>query len=168
MLYWIYAPTNREQIRLAPFVIAFVCEECAKYTKRRFSISGQSKKYPKLPEYLLKKLPEHKHCGIMVYPVLDGVSEPVWNYKGDLVKYCNRPFVDERTKEQKELFEKEVREKEEAAIDKEFYDIIFEKCPDIAPKSFGGYRRMKATNSSNYQKILIEAEKRLGYNFYNR
>ena len=168
MLYWIYAPTNREQIRLAPFVIAFVCEECAKYTKRRFSISGQSKKYPKLPEYLLKKLLEHKHCGIMVYPVLDGVSEPVWNYKGDLVKYCNRPFVDERTKEQKELFEKEVREKEEAAIDKEFYDIIFEKCPDIAPKSFGGYRRMKATNSSNYQKILIEAEKRLGYNFYNR
>ena len=148
--------------------IAFVCEECAKYTKRRFSISGQSRKYPKLPEYLLKKLPEHKHCGIMVYPVLDGVSEPVWNYKGDLVKYCNRPFVDERTKEQKELFEKEVREKEEAAIDKEFYDIIFEKCPDIAPKSFSGYRRMKATNSSNYQKILIEAEKRLGYNFYNR
>ena len=61
-----------------------------------------------------------------------------------------------------------IREKEEAAIDKEFYDIIFEKCPDIAPKSFNGYRRMKATNSSNYQKILIEAEKRLGYNFYNR
>ncbi len=148
--------------------IAFVCGECAKYTKRRFSISGQSKKYPKLPEYLLEKLPEHKYCGIVVYPVLDGVSEPVWNYKGDLIKYCNRPFVDERTKEQKELFEKEVREKEEVAVDKEFYDIIFEKCPDIAPKSFSGYRRMKATNSSNYQNILIEAEKRLGYNFYNR
>jgi hypothetical protein len=146
----------------------FVCDECAKYTKRYFSISGKSKKYPKLPEYLLKDLPEHKYCGIVLYPVLDGVSEPAWNYKGDLVKYCNRPFVDERTKEQKELFEKEVKEKEEAAIDKEFYDLIFEKCPDIAPKSFSGYRRMKATNSSNYQKILIEAEKRLGYNFYNR
>lgn len=148
--------------------MAFVCAECAKYTKRRFSVSGKSTKYPKLPEYLLEKSPEHKYCGIVVYPVLDGVSEPVWNYKGDLVKYCNRPFVDERTKEQKDLFEKEVREKEEAAVDKEFYDIIFEKCPDIAPKSFSGYRRMKAANSINYQKILIEAEKRLGYNFYNK
>ena len=144
----------------------FVCDECAKYTKRYFSISGKSKKYPKLPEYLLHKSEKHKYCAITLYPVLDDISLPAWNYKGDFIKYCNRPFVDERTKEQKVMFEKEVKEKEEMAKDKEFYDLIFEKFPEIAPKSFGGYRRMKASNSDNYKKLLLKAEELLGYNFY--
>ena len=52
------------------------------------------------------------------------------------------------------------------AKDKEFYDLIFEKSPEIAPKSFGGYRRMKASNSENYKKLLLKAEELLGYNFY--
>ena len=144
----------------------FVCDECAKYTKRYFSISGNSKKYPKLPEYLLHKSEEHKYCSITLYPVLDDISLPAWDYKGDFIKYCNRPFVDERTKEQKVIFEKEVKEKEEMAKDKEFYDLIFEKFPEIAPKSFGGYRRMKSSNSDNYKKLLLKAEEMLGYNFY--
>ena len=144
----------------------FVCDECAKYTKRYFSISGNSKIYPKLPEYLLQKSEEHKYCAITLYPVLDNISLPIWDYKGDFIKYCNRPFVDERTKEQKAIFEKEVKEKEETAKDKEFYDLIFEKFPEIAPKSFGGYRRMKASNSDNYKKLLLKAEELLGYNFY--
>ena len=146
----------------------FVCSECAKYTKRYFSISGNSKKYPKLPEYLLHKSEEHKYCAITLYPVLDNISLPAWDYKGDFIKYCNRPFVDERTKEQKVIFEKEVKEKEETAKDKEFYDLIFEKFPEIAPKSFGGYRRMKASNSDNYKKLLLKAEELLGYNFYGK
>lgn len=146
----------------------FVCDECAKYTKRYFSISGNSKKYPKLPEYLLHKSEEHKYCSITLYPVLDDISLPAWDYKGDFIKYCNRPFVDERTKEQKVIFEKEVKEKEEMAKDKEFYDLIFEKFPEIAPKSFGGYRRMKASNSDNYKKLLLKAEELLGYNFYDK
>ena len=61
-----------------------------------------------------------------------------------------------------------IREKEEVAKDKEFYDLIFEKFPEIAPKSFGGYRRMKASNSDNYKKLLLKAEELLGYNFYDR
>ena len=144
----------------------FVCEKCAKYVKRYFSISGNSKKYPKLPEYLLHKSEEHKYCSITIYPVIDDISSPAWDYKGDFVKYCNRPFIDERTREQKIIFEKEVKEKEEIAKDKEFYDLIFEKFPEIAPKSFGGYRRMKVSNSENYKKLLLTAENLLGYNFY--
>ena len=98
--------------------------------------------------------------------MLDDISLPAWDYKGDFIKYCNRPFVDERTKEQKLIFEKEVKEKEATAKDKEFYDLIFEKFPEIAPKSFGGYRRMKSSNSDNYKKLLLKAEELLGYNFY--
>lgn len=145
-----------------------VCDECAKYTKRYFSISGKNRKYPKLPEYLLHKSEEHKYCSITLYPVLEEVSVPAWDYTGDFVKYCNRPFVDERTKKQKEAFEKDVKEKEEAAKDKEFYDLIFEKFPEIAPKSFGGYRRMKASNSENYKNLLLKAEEVLGYDFYEK
>ena len=144
----------------------FVCEKCAKYIKRYFSISGNSKKYPKLPEYLLHKSEEHKYCSITIYPVIDDISSPAWDYKGDFVKYCNRPFVDERTREYKIIFEKEVKEKEEIAKDKEFYDLIFERFPQIAPKSFSGYRRMKASDSDNYKKLLLTAENLLGYNFY--
>lgn len=146
----------------------FVCSECAKYIKRYFSISGKNKKYPKLPEYLLTPSPEHKYCAITLYPVLDNVSEPAWNYTGNFVKYCNRPFVDERTLEQRKLFDKEVAEKEELALDKEFYDLIFEKFPDIAPKSFGGYRRMKASNSENYQQLLKKAKECLEFDFYSQ
>lgn len=115
---------------------------------------------------LLHKSEKHKYCSITLYPVLDDISLPTWDYKGDFIKYCNRPFVDERTKEQKAIFEKDVKEKEEMAKDKEFYDLLFEKAPEIAPKSFGGYRRMKASNSENYKKLLLTAEKLLGYNFY--
>ena len=76
--------------------------------------------------------------------------------------------IKDGTKEQKVIFEKEVKEKEEMAKDKEFYDLIFEKFPEIAPKSFGGYRRMKASNSENYKKLLLKAEELLGYNFYDK
>ncbi len=146
----------------------FVCEKCAKYIKRYFSISGNSKKYPKLPEYLLHKSEEHKYCSITIYPVIDDISPPAWEYKGEFVEYCNRPFVDERTKEQKIIFEKEVKEKEEVAKDKVFYDLMFEKYPEVTPKSFGGFRRMKASNSENYKKLLKQAEELLGYDFYKK
>lgn len=38
--------------------------------------------------------------------------------------------------------------------------------PNIAPKSFGGFRRMKRINSANYQKIVSEISKQ-GYDINN-
>ena len=40
--------------------------------------------------------------------------------------------------------------------DKEEYYWLLENIPNIAPKSFGGYRKMKRTNSDNYKKIIQE------------
>lgn len=40
--------------------------------------------------------------------------------------------------------------------DKEEYYWLLENIPNIAPKSFGGYRKMKKSNSDNYQKIIQE------------
>lgn len=50
----------------------------------------------------------------------------------------------------------EERKKENDRAD---YDWIWEFMPELCPKSFSGYRRMKNSNSKNYQKIVTEASK---------
>lgn len=150
------------------FDLECCCEECAKYAKRIFSIDGKDKRFPMLPDCIKYYNNNHKYCQTPLNAFLFGVDEPRWSYSGNLVDWSNREYKDERSKEQKESFENMIREKEETAKDKEFYDLIFEKFPEIAPKSFGGYRRMKASNSDNYKKLLLKAEELLGYNFYDK
>ncbi len=43
---------------------------------------------------------------------------------------------------------------------REEYYWLLENYPDIAPKSFGGYRKMKKQNSENYQKIVYMLEQK--------
>lgn len=43
--------------------------------------------------------------------------------------------------------------------DREQYYWLLENFPELAPKSFGGYRKMKTNNSNNYQKIVFEVKK---------
>ena len=40
--------------------------------------------------------------------------------------------------------------------DREEYYWLLEKFPNIAPKSFGRYRKMKRISSDNYKKIVQE------------
>ena len=54
----------------------------------------------------------------------------------------------------------------EEARDREIYYWLLENMPNIAPKSFGGFRRMKRINSANYQKIVSEISKQ-GYDINN-
>ncbi|HAF62038.1 MAG TPA: hypothetical protein DCK95_06905 [Anaerolineaceae bacterium] len=137
-----------------------VCGECAKYTRRVFSISGKDKRFPALPKYFGLSMPEHAYCYISIYPFLLNRSEPNWKYKGDLVEWCNRPFTDERTPQQKAYYKKYVLEVEQEIIDRDNYDLLLEELPEIAPKSFGGYRRMKNLHSSNYHKLANAAFKK--------
>ncbi|MBR6523491.1 MAG: hypothetical protein IKT39_02630 [Clostridia bacterium] len=131
----------------------FVCSECAKYTKRWFSEFGKNPKYPKLPDYFKQHLSEHEDCAIRFFPVLDNISIPAWEYKGNLVEFCNRPFVDSRTAEEKKVFEDYIAEKERKFAIRAEYDWICKNLPNHAPKSLGGYTRMKNLNSENYQNI---------------
>lgn len=62
-----------------------------------------------------------------------------------------------RTAEQKNNYEKNKLEKAQQEKDKQDYDWLCEYLPELAPKSFSGYRRMKNTNSKNYLKIVEEA-----------
>lgn len=82
------------------------CSECAKFQGRVYSISGKSKKYPKLPEYALKHGRFHEGCRHRFFPFSEGFST-LQTYSEDRtklvtvdpVKYSNRPYVDDRTEE---------------------------------------------------------------------
>ena len=137
----------------------FVCAECAKYIKRRFSKYGKNPKYPILPKYFKEDSPEHKHCFITFYPVIEGTST-AWDCPGDVVEYSNRPFNDERTEEQKRFFENEVAKRERAEIVRAEYDWLCEFLPDLAPKSLSGYSRMKNIKSVKYVEIFSAAQEK--------
>lgn len=156
------------------------CEECAKYLNRIYSISGEDNRFPKLPEGFTSKTPGHHFSCLRVFPFSYGITPLSFDCE-DVISYSNRPFVDERTEEQIEEYDTYLKSKEEEAkLQRENEDFMLENAkrkrtdlnnlqwlkeniPDIAPKSLSGFRRMRTTNSKNYQKIVEEAAK-LGKN----
>jgi len=130
-----------------------VCGDCARFANRIFSVTGKSKKFPVFPPYFNLNLKEHEYCINFFYPFSYGLSIPNWDYIGDLLDWNNRPFIDERTPDQKAHFEKRVRDIKQEIIDRKNYDLLREKLPNIAPKSFRGFRRMKNLQSDNYNSL---------------
>lgn len=139
------------------------CEECAKYRGRWFSISGKDKRFPIKPQ-------KYKcTCqGINFDPVVYGISKPIYCPKGmNIITYSNRPFIDDRTDEEKEMHQFYIKEQENEkwfskyrkrieklkSYDKENFLKLKSIMPDISPKSFSGYMKMKKNNSKNYQKL---------------
>lgn len=143
------------------------CGECAKYRGRWFSISGEDKRFPKMPvDYGCT-------CqGIDFNPVIYDISEPIYCPQGtDIITWSNRPFIDDRSDEEKETFNffRKERENEEwfeqyrdrferlKFYDRKKFEQLKKELPDMAPKSFNGYMRMKKSNSKNYQKLSESA-----------
>lgn len=137
------------------------CEKCAKYQGRVFSISGNDKRFPKLPQYALAHGKMHQGCRHTFYPFIYGLSASSYGHK-DIITYSNRPFIDERTPEEKAEYEAMVQTIEEDKKSRNEYDWICENLPNIAPKSYGGYKKMKNSNSTNFQK-LYRATRDAGY-----
>ena len=72
-------------------------------------------------------------------------------------------YVEESGTESKEdYYERVIKPNIEEERDKEEYYWLLENMPSIAPKSFGGYRKMKNTSSDNYKKIVNEVNNK-GY-----
>ena len=85
-----------------------------------------------------------------------------------LQDFCVSMGEETREEYQKRVIDPYIQESK----DREQYYWLLENMPDVAPKSFGGYRRMKNNNSANYQKIA-EKVKEKGKNideldFWNR
>lgn len=135
------------------------CAECAKYQGRVFSISGKDKRFPRLPEQILKTGELHEGCRHTFFPFIYGASKSAYGHR-DIAKYSNRPFTDNRSKAEKAEWEHEEHEAKEYEKDKTDFDWIREHLSNMAPKSFGGYRRMKSSKSKNYAKIVAAAKEK--------
>lgn len=146
---------------------SYHCAECSAYGNRVYSISGKDKRFPKLPEYVKNN---SKHCSMMTYSFVYGINYMTDPYTGkiiknnDVISYSNRPFADTRPQNWIEGYEhlaeiNKQRETDEANSKQAQieYDQIVINLPDVAPKSQGGYLRMKKSNSANFQKLKEKA-----------
>lgn len=169
-----------------------VCPECAKYQGRVFSLSGASRKFPKIPNEFYTYGAIHPGCTHQFWAYIDGVTDPQlsytllfykgmkWRYRRNIVAFSNRPFVDDRAKKDIEVAEEHHRKleleaeqkriREETMIEREAqrgeearaFLWLQKNIPDKCPKSISGFRRMKKQNTKNYQKLTLMA-KELGY-----
>ena len=139
------------------------CKECAKYVNRIYSISGKDRRFPSIKGAARNCL--HELRCLSFSPFVLGVDEPTFKCK-NIIKYSNRPFVDERSPEEikkysdwREMLEREEMEQAKRETDRLLYSWIAKNLPTLCPKSFGAFRRMKNSKSKNYQKIVQEASK---------
>lgn len=134
------------------------CEVCAKYRNRIYTLTGKDPRFPKLPKDF------HKSCGLSVHPYIWDVSEPVF-VCGDPIQHSNRPFVDDRTREEIANREEWIRKVggqqqevvREPSLPRIIYYQLVQRFPELAPKSFSGFSRMRNANSKNYQEIVRKA-----------
>lgn len=80
----------------------------------------------------------------------------------DELHYLQKSVVESGVETMKEYEKRIIEPYIEESNDRECYYWLLENIPDIAPKSFGGYRRMKKLNSANYLKIVDKVKER-GY-----
>lgn len=156
------------------FTYSPYCGECAKYVNRLYSISGKDRRFPSLEKS--KRRCKHHFACLSFSPFVMGVNEPAFECE-DIIKYSNRSFKDERKQDEIKRYEdwiammQEIVEKEamqeahmlerakQDFLDTKSFQWLQENLPALCPKSLSGFRRMRTTNSKNYQKLVAEAAK---------
>lgn len=137
--------------------LAGMCETCAKYRNRIYSLSGRNIKFPKFPKDFCFK------CGLGISPFVDGVSEPSFNCIS-YVLHSRRPFKDDRTEKEIENYKK-ISEllsnmpEDGPSLNHIIYYWIKVAFPDDAPKTVGGFSRMRNSNSKKYQALVEKIER---------
>ncbi|MCC3394982.1 hypothetical protein D4759_07370 [Clostridiales bacterium AHG0011] len=131
------------------------CNElCAKYRKRIYSVSGKDKRFPALTN-------EIYNSGLIFFPFIEGISRPKYCSIDNIIEYNNRPFVDDRTDEEKgnyKRFSKQRILEERYATDFLEYCQICDFISPLRPKSFKLYQEMKYDNTENFQELMQVAE----------
>lgn len=147
---------------------AGTCEKCAPYTARVYCLSGRDKRFPKFPNFIRKQGCIHSGCRCMIRPFDISIKNQIY-FRGkeyDAITISNRPFIDDRTDEEKhnhEIYLEKKRINDRPYItdtEKEYYHVKY-AIPDIAPKSLSGYVRMKNSKTKNFMKI-VDAAKQVG------
>jgi len=166
------------------------CPECAKHQGRVFSLSGKSKIFPKIPDAFYAYGAIHEGCRHTFYAYIHGVTNPNLEYTlsiqglkkskkiKDIVAFSNRPFIDDRPPELIKQAEEyraknaaaEARQREyenniieielERVKNQQLYKTLKSALPEVCPKSFNGFMRMKKQNTKNYQKLKMLAKEK--------
>lgn len=157
--------TNSDYVEV---VGACCCSICAKYRHRIYCISGNDKRFPKLPEFVLRY---SHHCRLMIYSFTFGVSFLLINEHksvndvASLIEISNRPFIDNREDEEKVRYDLLWNRRKQEYVDSmnskcsaAEYENIEKRLQEFAPKGKGAYLRMKKSNSDNYIKLAKVAE----------
>ena len=144
------------------------CSECATYHGRVYCISGKDKRFPKLPDFIKRTGKVCDECCTMARPFRFPDYDTI-GYRGedvDAIKISNRPFKEddrndlERANYLESKKKKELNNRPYISNDEKTYYHIKYAMPEIAPKSFNGYMRMKNSKSKNFIKIVEEAKKK--------
>lgn len=143
---------NSDLVEVSPS--RFCCPECAKYQGRIYSLTGMDSRFPLFPDWLSKT--KCAHCEIDIDPFLYGVDTP--SFEGDIFEVSNRPFIDNRPQSEIDEYSQTIALFEEDQQDRALYAMLVEKCPEIAPKSYGSFRRMKSQKTKGYIKLAEEAK----------
>lgn len=136
------------------------CPECAKYRNRVYSMSGHDKRFPRLPDALYYN--DHD-CGIILHPFIYKVNKLEKGHTGkkvNVIRHSNRPFVDDRSSQERAdyiMCQQEIEKQRTQDICRSDYEWLWEYLPEICPKSFSGYMRMRNANTVNFDKILKAA-----------
>lgn len=129
---------------------------CAKYRKRIYSLTGADSRFPQMTS-------EIYNCGLIFYPFIYGISTPKYCSAEDIFIYNNRPFVDDRTEEEKNNYifcnTQKIFEDRKATDFLEYKQFCF-YLPKLKPKSFTAYQTIKLKNTKEFQELMQIAKEK--------
>lgn len=127
------------------------CSQCAPYHNVVFSTDGQDDRFPHVDVQSLFPLHPNCNCNVLPY-ILEYEEEEDINDKLNKGKQFN-PNTDVRTEEQKKQY-KDIQDKRRIARQEvKQYDKIKSVLGTDAPKTIGGFRRMKRAKSKKYLEL---------------
>jgi len=132
---------------------ASACPICQPLEGRVYSISGKSKKYPKLDIAFSNGHADiHPNCIHSIVPFFEQFADDL----DEIVKQSNRPFeLDPKKKSQLDAYYAEQKVKAQRRAYYRLWEKSKTLAPNEAPKTFSGFRSMKRADSERYQQLRI-------------
>lgn len=144
-----------------------LCKQCDILSGRVFSLSGKTKRYPKLPAFLANNGGYHVGCNAALIRYWKG--DEIY-YKGNRVDAevsTFRKYVDDRTQEEIAFYQSAIeqittehKQRQLHFLSKKEYNKLKYIYPDLAPKSFAAFTRLIKTKPEKYSELksLIDRE----------
>lgn len=145
------------------------CAECSKYQGRVFALTeeasngkykgpnGEPLYFRMLPVQIRETGKIHEGCRHSSCIFVTAAYTPA--QLAEISRKSMMPLVDVRSEAEIKAYEAEQKYNREIKQDREMYASIKKILGNEAPKSFAGFRRMKAANSKNYRNLIESLER---------